>query len=64
MCVHLKNGQAVECPFEDCGRKYSVLKLFISHLSRCHKIPNERAEYRFSADFEGQDDGMEHISDN
>jgi hypothetical protein len=33
---HLKKKEVIACPYQQCGRQYSLISSFTAHISRCH----------------------------
>ena len=42
--MHINEKQQIQCPFQNCKRRYSILSSFTSHISKIHKTRYDQAE--------------------
>lgn len=56
--IHIREGRQVSCPFANCGKLFTVISTFSSHLSRSHKPGNHMNLVIVFCQILGGDNGM------
>uniref|UniRef100_A0ABD2XNP3 C2H2-type domain-containing protein n=1 Tax=Trichogramma kaykai TaxID=54128 RepID=A0ABD2XNP3_9HYME len=62
--VHIKDGQEIKCPFENCSKSFTIISSFTSHVTKKHKRYEKSDRESLQLNYDNHECHEPHPSDN